>query len=345
MPNCPDHPTIALEAKKQGWYCEACDRTVMSYDAFPRETTPALQGLAERGPTVLAAPLTQYLAEDDPTRPTKYAVRGFDDEIARDASPGRFVGRTHEVATLGAEVRACHQGVLWVWGPAGIGKSFVLAKVTTAAAEEAAGTTTTVLAWRFQSGDDRCRGETFADFVIERLHPEAAAPQASKKYDALEAALRHAAAKGRVVLVLDGLDEVAERDPAFAREVPLALRLPNVLWVCGGRPERGLPEAFAEGGAIEPFPTGLPRMSDDDVRAMLVEKLGPLRRKLLRGDRDDDGRVTNAFVELVTRNARGLPIYVKCVIEDVLCGDLSPEPGAALPFGGARFVIHLRRSA
>ena len=41
-------------------------------------------------------------------------------------------------------------------------------------------------------------------------------------------------------------------DPRFAKEVPLGVLLPDVLWVCAGRPELGLPEAFRAAGAAEP---------------------------------------------------------------------------------------------
>ena len=31
-PKCPEHPDVALEPKKKGWYCEECDSSVLSYD-------------------------------------------------------------------------------------------------------------------------------------------------------------------------------------------------------------------------------------------------------------------------------------------------------------------------
>lgn len=36
MPVCPNHPGIALEPVKKGWYCEECDRSVLSYEQHPR---------------------------------------------------------------------------------------------------------------------------------------------------------------------------------------------------------------------------------------------------------------------------------------------------------------------
>ena len=36
MPFCTKHPSIALEPKKRGWYCEECDQSVLSYEQHPR---------------------------------------------------------------------------------------------------------------------------------------------------------------------------------------------------------------------------------------------------------------------------------------------------------------------
>ena len=56
-----------------------------------------------------------------------FAIRGFEREFRKDAH--RLVGRVEEVETLAAALAAAPDGVLWVSGPAGIGKSFVVARV------------------------------------------------------------------------------------------------------------------------------------------------------------------------------------------------------------------------
>ncbi|MBK1645883.1 hypothetical protein CKO25_14750 [Thiocapsa imhoffii] len=88
----------------------------------------------------------------------------------------------------------------------------------------------------------------------------------------------------RVLFLLDGLDEIAERDPRFATDLPLGIQTPTLTWLCAGRPERGLPEAFAAAGALRVFPEGLPPMQAGDIRTLLLERIGPLRKKLLRQD-------------------------------------------------------------
>jgi hypothetical protein len=72
-------------------------------------------------------------------------------------------------------------------------------------------------------------------------------------------------------------------------------------------------------------------MSEADIHQMLLERLGNLRKRLIRGDRDEGEKVVNGFVQRVARHADGLPIYVRYVVNDVLGGKLSPEAGTLLP--------------
>jgi len=121
--------------------------------------------------------------------------------------------------------------------------------------------------------------------------------------------------------LLDGLDEIANSDQGFAEEIPLALRFSNVLWVCSGRPEPTIEEPMHRLGGEQVFPEGLPPMNENDVRAMFMEKLGPLqRKKLIVNERDGEDGAESPFVHLVTERAGGLPLYVVYAIGDVLNG-------------------------
>ena len=69
------------------------------------------------------------------------------------------------------------------------------------------------------------------------------------------------------------------------------------------------------------FPEGLPPMNEDDVRAMFMEKLGPLqRKKLIAKEQDEAGNLQSPFIHQVTERAGGLPLYVVYAIGDVLNG-------------------------
>jgi WD40 repeat protein len=59
-------------------------------------------------------------------------------------------------------------------------------------------------------------------------------------------------------------------------------------------------------------------MGPGDIRTMLLEKIGPLRKRLVGRDRDEGDRVVNPFIEKVADYAQGLPLYVTYVIGDIL---------------------------
>jgi hypothetical protein len=209
----------------------------------------------------------------------RFTVRDFEAEIRQESS--RRVGRERELGVLRAAVHALDAGALWVGGPAGIGKSNLMAAVMEdllAHPPEGA----LVLPYRFKAGDDRCGRSPFLTYLRERLEAsDCLAPleEASegkeggengktKSNNAAAAALdpvqevkdllgRLLPAR-RVLLVVDGLDEVAERDARFVDDVLFRLRTERVAIAAAGRSERGLPEAFAKLGAIVPFPRGRP---------------------------------------------------------------------------------------
>lgn len=265
-----------------------------------------------------------------------FSVAGFEREIRKDAD--EVVGRAEETRALERLLRDTPDGHIWVSGQAGIGKSHTLARVVSDLLDNPP-SATRLLPFRFKIGDERCSRDTFLRFAIERLdnwqglEVDGESPDIDKQkpFDRLRALLERVADGHRVVFVLDGLDEIAARDKRFAADVPLTLILSKVLWVCAGRPESGLPEAFRRVQALEPWPKGLPRMTEADIHEMLLERLGKLRARLIRGDRDEGDRVVNSFVKRVAGYADGLPIYVRYVVNDALGGKISPEASAELP--------------
>ena len=70
------------------------------------------------------------------------------------------------------------------------------------------------------------------------------------------------------------MDEINIRDKEFTNDVPISLNYPNITWICFGRPEPSLEDLFKLKGATMPFPEGLPPMSSNDIRGMILEKIG-----------------------------------------------------------------------
>jgi len=276
------------------------------------------------------------------------AAPDYEEEVRRDADS--LLGRKDDLNTVKDTIKETRQGVLWLTGPGGIGKSFLLARIARDLGNDPKRCCRIV--WRFRASDaDRCNRIAFYRHAITRLaawkplgrpdvqpYPDSSR-LASQLVDLLESAGRLPAsekepAPPRVLLLLDGLDEIARVDPSFA-EVPFQLGRPNVVWVCAGRSEAGLNQVFAKGRCRHLFPGGLPQMSADDIRGLLLDRLGKHKYRLLDLDEERDGRVGNGLVEAVVERAAGLPLYVHHLVEDILVGHfvVSRDLAGRLPRG------------
>lgn len=144
------------------------------------------------------------------------------------------------------------------------------------------------------------------------------------------------AAGPRLVVYLDGLDEVAKVDPEVPRLI-LSLALPGTTWVLAGRPESMLMQMLASPQVEAIFPADLPPMRDADVRAMLIEGLADAGHRLAAMDTDPSGAepdrpVANPFVQTPMRRACGAPIYIRLLLKDLRAGRRrSEDPPERLP--------------
>ena len=286
-------------------------------------TPVGLEGMAQSESGEGALRAFERLFESRGVTEAGLKVASFEPEFRRDAA--QMVGRQREVEQVLAAIQETPQGVLWLSGAAGMGKSFLMSKVAVTLQDEQAGSRTLVLAYRFRAGDQaRCSREALAQFVVERLQAAAVlkpfwkAKKDEKAAERLNNALGLIADDVRVILLLDGLDEVQRRDEKFTEEVALGVRVPRLVCCCAGRPEPAIEQAMRQFGGRTLFANGLPPMGVDDIRGMLLEKIGPLRKKLLGHDRESGDAVVNPFIELVAKRAAGLPMYVKYVVGDVL---------------------------
>jgi hypothetical protein len=254
--------------------------------------------------------------------------RDFEQELRADSAA--LLGRSRELARAKGVVSASRTGSLWVEGPAGIGKSYLMARLATDFGSDARRICR--IAWRFRASDGpRCSRIAFFRHAVERLgawlaRPCAAADDTEELSRQLAALLDRAAAQearpplarpARVLFVLDGLDEIAAFDPKFL-DVPFDFARTNVVWLCAGRPE-ALASSVRERWT-HVFPTGLPPMSDAEVRGMLIEETGKRRYELFKLDREGQpgAEVENLAVAAVAERAKGLPLFVHFVVEDIV---------------------------
>ena len=255
-----------------------------------------------------------------------FQVNGLEGEILQEAH--KMVGRAEQLGQALKMIGGRKNGVLWIDGLPGMGKSALMAKVYMELIENLPIPNQTVLPYRFRANDqDRCNRNHFAQYVIERLMASDALKESFKDQpkEKIEKRLEDAFAQikeGRtLIFLLDGLDEINLSDPSFVEEIPLSLRFSNILWFCASRPEPTIKEPMHRLSAERVFPEGLPPMNHVDVRAMFMEKLGPLqRKKLILNEQENKDQAESAFIRLVTKRAGGLPLYVVYAIGDVLNG-------------------------
>ena len=148
-----------------------------------------------------------------------------------------MVGRFEEQEHIENSFKDIEQGIVWITGPAGIGKSFLVARLAQDLIDNNKDENKIILPYRFKSGDDaRCSRDAFATFAIERLVAvgalidNAKIEEKGKAEDRLKACLDYLNKDKKVVFVLDGLDELLSRDATFAEDIPLGLDSMRITW-------------------------------------------------------------------------------------------------------------------
>jgi hypothetical protein len=259
---------------------------------------------------------------DKSGRQQHFKIAGFESDLRQDSA--EMVGRFEEISRAVREVQSQTGSIVWITGLAGIGKSFLMARLFIELTE-LVNASRHIFAYRFRAGDSRrCSRDAFALFLDERLRASSLIAEGFETHsDADPVSRLKNAFEGllpdlQITILVDGLDEIVRSDPDFLDK--FINPHPSVCWVCAGRPEPVIIQVMRERGAIELFPEGIPPMNEDDIRGMILNKIGPLRKKLIQQDQENEGQVLNPFVSLVTKRANGLPLYVKYVIGDVLNG-------------------------
>ena len=259
-------------------------------------------------------------------RNTNFQQRDYDKEFASDAAA--FVGREEALDTLWQAVVTRPRGIVYVFGPAGIGKSSLVARVAedlrTEIAERAARKQSNemLLVYRFIDRDRGCAPLPFLLWLIERL-AVAKGTAVKAGFDLTIEALRETALQlladsgfDRVILVLDGLDEMARREKRFIIDLIGRLaKIDRLLVLASSRPEPGIDDAMKAASAVVPWSDEFPEMSRAELRAMLVTLLPRAARKLVGDDKADDNTVRNDFIAALVARAKGLPLYVRMIVQ------------------------------
>jgi DNA polymerase III delta prime subunit len=256
------------------------------------------------------------------------------DELVRELTEV-FVGREEHIKQVKDAIKRTNKGVLWISGKPGVGKSALMAKLM----RDYIGQTQhyIVIPYFFRYGQAGCSTMDFLATALKRLkaelnreiEPEPRLPDRQKQLvEALEEAVSETGKK--VLFLVDGLDEIYRQEREFLNVPFMTMTVKDrIVWVCAGRSEGDLGEILISRGAEYVFPEGLPPLDEQATRAMLVEHLGRLKYDLFK--RDDGER--NRFIEAVADKSKGLPLYVRMVIEDLKAGQLTVWDEKKLPEG------------
>ncbi len=227
------------------------------------------------------------------------------------------------------------QRVAWVPGRAGVGKSALTARVCVRLAEEKAWPGA-VVPWQFRSHDARCTADDFARHALDFLVEHGA--QRGEERAPVDVRLRQALATagGDVLFVLDGLDEVARREPDFAARLGQWMQAGGY-WLCFGRPDRAYAPLFER--AVRPFDDGLRGVDAKLIEEWLREELPADARNALMampaGERDK-------WMRRLEKTSEGLAAYVKLVLDELAAGTL--QVGDELPQGLDAYFDRLREN-
>lgn len=281
------------------------------------------------------------------TSPSVSDLNDYEEELQADAQ--MMVGRVQQLHHARSLLQQAQSGIFWLSGPGGIGKSLLTAALAMDPALCGDSRKICRIAWRFKASDTaRCRRSAFLRHAMWHLAEWLQKPDVTPDPDEhklqnqfvglldevakLQPPSNHPQARARRVLfIIDGLDEIERSDELLPRLI-FQWQRENVIWLCSGRAERTLSQVFSASQCTHVFPArdeqpegGLPPMSDDDIRGMLLDGLGEVKYDLLELDaqRAPEQVPVNPAVAAVVRRARGLPLYVHFVVQDLLSGHLS----------------------
>lgn len=260
----------------------------------------------------------------------KFKIPGFETQLERESQ--NLVGRSNELEVVERWISENRSQFGIILGGAGTGKSLLMARICLELKEKNIqyNGLSNLLIFRFKGGDNRSNRESFLIFISERIGgllnrfvgdgvpPVTLVVSLIKELSGL-------------FIVIDGLDEIAERDSEFIKEIILPIKNAGARILCASRPELFVTGVLKQIGAEEIFENSLPLMSEGDIRTMILERTGPLRRIFLARDFDKGDEVKNDAIESIIKSASGLPLYVNYVIGDLLSKRISLDGLVQLP--------------
>ena len=282
------------------------------------------------------------------------------DDFIREARLGceDLIGRNDEIKAIKAWLKSRDSfnaeipKSSWIYGGPGLGKSLLISKIVSDYCNSSS-KYKGIFYFRFRGGDSRNNRISFLKYFKNALLAwESLTPLIDDKYynetsdvSELVISIKHIlnqivkiendnpkAPKPSYWIFVDGVDEIIGSDRSIVAMF-YELVIPGSIWTFSGRPENNLNETFKIHNAEFIFQNGLPLLSENDIREMLIDGLGKIKYDLLKLDLDENNGIENAFIQKVIEKAQGLPIYVSLLIRDLCSGQYKITADTILPIG------------
>jgi hypothetical protein len=264
-----------------------------------------------------------------------YAFR----DIKKSSTNEPFVGRDRQIDLIFKWSEESTDGCGLVLGLPGMGKTALAVRSGVEIAKRSKRTLT--FSFFFKSGDPRCSLRSFIHSVLLHIQanggPKVEMPKAEEEVlELFESTLRtfmetqlgEGHRHDRLVVVVDGINEIAEVCPRFP-DLLFSWNIEKLVWLAFSQPGPRLQASFERYPATLLFEQpGLPPLDPQDVRALLMDELGPRVFEFLNAESIDG---SSPFLEELSKRSGSLPLYLHCLIDDLRKGEFNFNQPHKLP--------------
>jgi len=282
-----------------------------------------------------------------------------------------LIGRVDEIKTIKTWIKTVDGfddkiDCTYIYGGPGLGKSMLMASVASDLSNDKHNH---IFYYRFRGGDARNNKQTFVKLLRDSLISWSALNKICDKAEHLineddifkDMEIRLAKIKeldpyskrvsqteeieARPIfrLFIDGLDEVLAQDRSLLRLIE-SFQQQGIVTLMATRLENGA-EALTESSWSDALVFkddiyGLPPMSDNDIRAMLLDGMSKAQRKELI-ESDSEENFSNPIVQAISKKAEGLPLYIHLLLNDLQNNKYALAESNKLPDGLNKYYYEL----